>query len=96
MAESTRPVAESRLTQIEPDERLVVLARTMQAQGPGLETAWEDGATNWNSFGETYLGQALYRHRSVFQSASEAPVWSHLELRYFRNIVPVDAIHDLF
>ncbi len=56
MAESTRPVAESRLTQIEPDERLVVLARTMQAQGPGLETAWEDGATNWNSFGETYLG----------------------------------------
>ena len=67
----------------------------MQAQGQGWETAWEVGATNGNSFGEADLGRALYRHRSVFQSASEAPVWSHLELRYFRNIVPVDAIHDL-
>lgn len=95
MAESTRPLAENRLTQIEPDERLVVLARTMQARGPGLETAWKEGAIDWTSFGETSVGQALYRHRSVFQSASEAPVWSHLELSYFRNIVPVDAIQDL-
>ena len=95
MAESTRPLAESHLTQIEPDERLVVLARTMQTQVSGSETAWKDGASNWTSFGETCLGQALYRHRSVFQSASEAPVWSHLELSYFRDIVPVGAIHDL-
>ena len=95
MPESTRSFGESHLTQIEPDERLIVLARTMQAQGPGSETAWKDGATNWTRFGEACLGQALYRHRSVFQSASEAPVWSHLELSYFRDIVPVDAIHDL-
>ena len=95
MAESTRPFAKGHLTQIEPDERLVVLARTMQAQGPGSEKTWKDGAINWTRFGETCLGQALYRHRSVFQSASEALVWSHLELSYFRDIVPVEAIHDL-
>ena len=95
MAESTRPFDESHLTQVKPDERLVVLARTMQAQGSGSETTWKNGATNWTRFGETCLGQALYRHRSVFQSASEVPVWSHLELSYFRDIVPVDAIHDL-
>jgi hypothetical protein len=95
MAESTRPRGESHLTQIEPRERLVVLARTMQAQSPVSETAWKDGATNWARFGETCLGQALYRHRSVFHSASETPVWSHLELSYFRDIVPVAAIRDL-
>ena len=95
MVESTRPFGESHLTQIEPDERLVVLARTMQAQGPKWEIAWKHGAANWTRFGETCLGQALYRHRSVFQSASEAPVWSHLELSYFRDIVPVDAIHEI-
>jgi hypothetical protein len=95
MAESARSLAESHLTQIEPDERLVVLARTMQAQGPGSEATWKDGATNWIRFGETCFGQALYRHRSVFQSASEASVWSHLELSYFRNVVPVDALREL-
>jgi hypothetical protein len=95
VAESTRLCGESHLTQIEPDERLVVLARTMQAQGPVSETAWKDSAANWTRFGETCLGQALYRHRSLFRSASEAPVWSHLELSYFRAIIPVDAIHDL-
>jgi hypothetical protein len=95
MAESASPSAESHLTQIEPDERLVVLARTMQGQGLESEATWKDGATNWTRFGETCLGQALYRHRSVFQSASEASVWSHLELSYFRNVVPVDALRDL-
>ena len=95
MAESTRPLGESHLTKIEPDERLVVLARTMQTQVSGSETAWKGGASSWISFGETCLGQALYRHRSVFQSASEAPVWSHFELSYFRDIVPADAINDL-
>src|SRR4051794_30990068 len=95
MPESVRPFAESHLIQIEPEERLVVLARTMQVRGSGWEAAWKVGATNWTSFGETCLGRALYRHRSVFQSASEAPVWSHLELSYFRDIVPVGAIHDL-
>ena len=95
MAERARSPGESHLTQIEPDERLVVLARTMQTQVSGPETAWKDGASNWTRFGETCLGQALYRHRSVFRSASEAPVWSHLELSYFRDTVPAGAIHDL-
>jgi hypothetical protein len=95
MAESIHPFYESRLARIEPDDRLLVLARTIQARDPGTETALKDSAVNWARFGETCLGQALYRHRSVFRNAAEAPVWSHLELSYFRNIVPADAIHDL-
>jgi hypothetical protein len=75
--------------------RLVALARTIQARDPGTETALKDSAVNWARFGETCLGQALYRRRSVFRNAAKAPVWSHLELSYFRNIVPADAIHDL-
>ena len=95
MAEITHPSSEPHLTRIEPDDRLVVLARTLQAQGPGSETVLKDGAASWTRFGETCLGQALYRHRSLFHGSSDAPVWSHLELSYFRDIVPVDAIHDL-
>jgi len=95
MAESPHPFDMPHLTRIEPDERLVVLARTIQSRGPGSETTLKDGAVNWARYGETCLGQALYRHRSVFQNASEAPVWSHLELSYFRDMVPAGAIHDL-
>lgn len=95
MAESIHPFDGSHLARIEPEDRLVVLARTIQARDPGTETALKDGVVNWARFGETCLGQALYRHRSVFRNASEAPVWSHLELSYFRNIVPADAIHEL-
>lgn len=95
MAESTHPSEEAHLTRIEPKDRLVVLARTIQVHGPGSETALKDGAVNWTRYGETCLGHALYSHRSVFQNASEAPVWSHLELSYFRDIVPAEAIQDL-
>ena len=95
MAEKTDPALDVQLARIEPDDRLVVLARTIQASGPGAETALKDSAVNWARFGETCLGQALYRHRSVFQNASDAPVWSHLELSYFRHAVPADAIRDL-
>src|SRR5580704_4767146 len=95
MAESIHPFYDSRLARIEPDDRLVVLARTIQARDPGTEAELKDSATNWARFGETCLGQALYRHRSVFRNASEAVVWSHLELSYFRDIVPADAIHEL-
>lgn len=95
MAESIHPFCESRLARIEPDDRLVVLARTIQAPDPGTETALKDRTVNWARFGQTCLGQALYRHRSVFRNASEAAVWSHLELSYFRDIVPADAIHEL-
>ena len=54
------------LTRIEPGDRLVVLARTIQARDPGTETALKDSAVNWARFGETCLGQALYRHRKSF------------------------------
>ena len=95
MVETIHTFDESQLTRIEPDDRLVVLARTIHARDPGTETALKDSAINWARFGETCLGQALYRHRTVFQNASAAPVWSHLELSYFRNMVPGDAILDL-
>ena len=55
----------------------------------------KDSAVNWARFGETCLGQALYLHRRIFKNASEAPVWSHLELSYFRSMVPSDAILEL-
>jgi hypothetical protein len=95
MAERMYPSDESPLARIEPEDRLVVLARTIQAQEPGTDTALKDSAVHWARFGETCLGQALYRHRSLFRNASEAPEWSHLELTYFRNVVPADAILDL-
>jgi hypothetical protein len=95
MVESIHPIDGSHLAKIEPDNRLVVLARTIQARGPGSETALKDSAVNWARFGETCLGQALYRHRSIFRNAVEAPVWSHLELSYFRSMVPGDAILEL-
>jgi hypothetical protein len=85
----------SRLTRIEPDDRLVVLARTIEARGSQAEAELKDRAVNWTRFGETCLGQALYRHRSVFQNGSEAAVWSHLELSYFRDLIPADTIHEL-
>ena len=95
MAESIHSFDGSRLTRIEPDDRLVVLARTIQARDPGTEAELKDRAVNWARFGETCLGQALYRHRSVFRNASEAAVWSHLELSYFRDLIPADTIHEL-
>ena len=95
MPESIHPFDGSDLARIEPDDRLVVLARTIQARDPGAETALKDSAADWARFGETCLGQALYRHHTVFRNAAEAPVWSHLELSYFRNVVPAAAILDL-
>ena len=94
MPESTSPFAERHPARIEPDDRLVVLARTMQTHGPGLEPAWI-AAADRSQLGETYLGRALYRHRSTFQGSSDAPVWSHLELSYFRGIVPTSIIQEL-
>ncbi len=95
MVEAIHPLYKSHLARIEPDDRLVVLARTIQARDHGTETALKDSAANWARFGETCLGQALYRHRTIFRNAAEAPVWSHLELSYFRNMIPAGAILDL-
>ncbi|WP_315831071.1 hypothetical protein [Bradyrhizobium prioriisuperbiae] len=83
------------LARIEPGNRLVVLARTIQAPDPEAETALKDSAVNWARFGDTCLGQALYRHRSVSRNTADAPVWSHLELSYFRDLVPADVILEL-
>ncbi len=83
------------LTRIEADDRVVVLARTMRAQNAVAETAWSDGARNWVRFGATCLGQALYRQSSIFAGTTDAPGWSHVELSYFRDIVPLDVINDL-
>ena len=95
MASTIHPSYDPDLARVEPDDRLVALARTIQARDPEAETALKDGAVDWARFGETCLGQALYRHRSVYQNASDAPVWSHLELSYFRNMVSADAILEL-
>jgi hypothetical protein len=95
MVENIPPFDGSPLVRIEPDDRLVVLARAIQARDPGTEAELKDSAVNCARFGEACLGQALYRHRSVFRNASEMSVWSHLELSYFRDIVPADAIHEL-
>jgi hypothetical protein len=95
LAHGNHPSSEPYLARIEPDDRLVVLARTMHVRDDRAETALKASALNWARFGETCLGQALYRHRTVFRNASDAPVWSHLELSYFRSMVPGDAILDL-
>src|SRR5262245_63182926 len=95
VTQTIHPLSDSHLAQIEPGDRLVVLARTIQARDPGTETVLKDSAVNWARFGETCLGQALYLHRTTFQNASDAPVWSHLELSYFRSMVPSDAILEL-
>ena len=54
MPENASLFAERHPARIEPDERLVVLARTMHAQGSGSETAWRNAATDGVSFGEIY------------------------------------------
>jgi hypothetical protein len=95
LAQTIHPLNESHLALIEPGDRLVVLARTIHARDPGTEIVLKDSAVNWARFGETCLGQGLYLHRRIFKNASEAPVWSHLELSYFRSMVPGDAILEL-
>ena len=83
------------LSRVEPDDRVVALARTLQVRHADTGAALKNGAVDWTRFGETFLGHALYRHRSVYQNASDALVWSHLELSYFRNVVSADAIRKL-
>ena len=95
MPDTSLPADRPNLARIEPEDRLVVLARTLQADDPKTEAALRAGAEGWTRFGATCLGQALYRHTSVFRSAAEGPGWSHLELSYFRDVVPRCAIEEL-
>src|SRR5678816_909798 len=67
----------------------------MHAPEPAMEAALKESAMNWSRFGETCLGLALYRHRSFFQNPSGSPAWSHIELSYFRGMVPGDVIQGL-
>ena len=82
----------SKLTQIELVDRVVVLARTLDAS-IGVESS--AGALDRECAGDTYIGQALYEHRTTFRDASPTPAWSHLELTYFRDFVPVGVIRRL-
>ena len=95
MPQSSRATSNPPLAQFELNDRLVVLARTLHAPAPEMEGALKESVTNWKRFGETCLGQALYRHRSFFQNPSGTPAWSHTELSYFRSMVPEVAIMDL-
>jgi len=95
MAQSSRSTTYPPLAQFELSDRLVVLARTLHAPAPEMEAALKESVGNWKRFGETCLGQALYRHRSFFQNPSGTPAWSHTELSYFRSMVPEAVIMDL-
>lgn len=95
MPEGTPRPPDSPLVRIEPEDRLVVLARVIQARDSEAETTLRDGAVTWSRFGDQCLGQSAYRHRAVFQNASDAPVWSHVELSYFHDMVPAAVILEL-
>ncbi|MCQ0987866.1 hypothetical protein [Jiella marina] len=95
MAEKRDAVHDANLAQIEADDRIVVLARTIRASDPGAEMALKSSAIDGSRFEETCLGRAVYRHGSVFQNTCEAPLWSHLEFSYFRRMVPSEVIRDL-
>lgn len=95
MTKNTTTTDAPDLIRIEPEDRFVVLARTIEAQNSEAESALKESAVKGARFGDACLGQALYRHRSVFQNASDEPVWSHLELSYFREMVPAEVTDDL-
>lgn len=85
----------SSIISFKPQDRLVVLARTLKTRDEDRDAFETDAHTTDGRLGETYLGQSLYRHQSIFQNASDAPVWSHFELSYFRGYVPNDVLNDL-
>lgn len=62
------------LTAIDPDHRLVVLARTLNATSMEAQLGLEQEADQWRRFGHTCLGQGLYRHHAIFKSQSDAAV----------------------
>jgi hypothetical protein len=95
LAQSIQPTQKTRIARFELDDRLVVLARTVHAPESEKEAALKESAAKWARFGITCLGQALYRHRSFFQNPSGSPAWSHVELSYFRGMVPGDVVQDL-
>jgi hypothetical protein len=93
--QSVTTSCEQEIVRIEQHARLVVLARTLDTKSADATETLERTATEWRQFGDTCLGRALYRHSSIFKSQSAAPVWSHAEFVYFRDIVPCDVIDQL-
>lgn len=73
----------------------MVLARTLDAPSGAGREALEGQAGAWGELGPTCLGRSLYRHHSIFKSQSDAPVWSHAEFIYFRDLVPAAALDRL-
>ena len=69
--------------------------RTLDTKSTGATEALERAATEWSQFGNTCLGRSLFRHSSIVKSQSAAPVWSHAEFVYFRDIVPHDVVDQL-
>ncbi len=86
---------EPQIVSLEQDQRLVVLARTLDTESAEAKAALEQAASEWRHFGETCLGRALYRHHSIFKSQSDAAIWSHAEFVYFRDIVPAEVVDHL-
>lgn len=84
-----------RMIAIEPGDRLVVLARVLDASSEQAKRALEHAAREWRQLGSTCLGRSLYRHDSIFRGQSDAAVWSHAEFTYFREIIPGDVIDRL-
>lgn len=89
------PNTDARPISIEPDDRLVVLARTLDATSEQAERALDQEATEWRQLGSTCLGRGLYRHDSIFRGHSDAAVWSHAEFTYFRELIPGDVVDRL-
>ncbi|MGU3492447.1 hypothetical protein ACLBXM_00270 [Xanthobacteraceae bacterium A53D] len=95
MTEGETSPHKGHLTRIEPAQRLVMLARTLHVGDAVAEGVLQEAAGQFSHLGAACIGRSLYRHRAIFRSAVEAPVWSHLELSYFRDLVPAEIIRDL-
>ena len=95
MAETNDLFCQSHLARIEPDDRLVVLARTIQAPDPGAETALKGQHRQLGAFRGNMPRAGALSAPFCLSERYRSAVWSHLELSYFRNMVPADAILDL-
>ncbi|BBD98774.1 hypothetical protein SAMIE_1022750 [Sphingobium amiense] len=95
MTENERRAHHPHVASVEPGDRLVILARAIQVRDRDAATLLEAQAANWARLGDACLGYSLYRQRSVFGNAADVSEWSHLELSYFRKIVPADVISEL-
>ncbi|MEO1191567.1 MAG: hypothetical protein AAFY02_07410 [Pseudomonadota bacterium] len=86
------PVA---VASIDSSARLVVLARSIRVTESAGESALLDGAAEAAGECETCLGAAVYRHRRSYDGAAEPPGWTHVEFRYFRDLLPATAVEAL-